>query len=251
MLRRCGPPTLVLVALVLALAGCSGGGDDGEEVASVAAETTTPTSTETSTGRLPANTATEGSVSLVDESWVCRGQVDMELVKVEMRTLDRDAIYLREDCTGRIGRIEIDTWMGDGVKVNAPAPAAHDLVIEGGYIRCHAQGPGGHQDGVQAMGGERITFEEIEINCNSEPNAQFYVSALSPGVPTDVVCEGCFLGPGAASTFFVDVSVRSGARNTVICSGRFHTVRVDEALAVELVFEDNEVLEPDDPRCAG
>jgi hypothetical protein len=191
-----------------------------------------------------------GSVRLVDEEWVCRGRVDVDLVKVEIRTIQRDAIYLREGCSGRIGRIEVDTWTGDGIKVNATEPVVHDLVVEGGYVRCHAQGPGGHQDGIQVMGGERITFSGLEINCSSEPNAQFYVSALAPGMPTDVVCDGCLLGAGAAQTFFVDESVRSGARNTLICPGRFRAVRIDGSLAQELVFEGNQVLPADDERCA-
>ena len=251
MLRRCGPPPAlagVLAALALAAAACSGDGENGSgsgspSVASSAAESTTSDFSRV-------NEEQTGTVRLVDESWVCRGQVDMDLVKVEIRTIDRDAVYLRQECTGRIGRIEIDTWMGDGVKVNAPAPAAHDLVIEGGYIRCHDQGPGGHQDGVQVMGGERISFRGIEIECGSGPNAQFYVSALAPGLPTEVVCEGCFLGSGAASTFFVDRSVRSGARNTLICPGRFHTVRIDETLAEDPVSEGNRILPENDPRCA-
>ena len=173
----------------------------------------------------------------------------MDLVKVEIRTIQRDAVYLREDCTGRIGRIEIDTWQGDGVKVNVPEPAAHDLVVGGGYIRCHAHGPGGHQDGIQVMSGERITFENLEIRCSSDPNAQFYVSALEPGMPTDVVCDGCLLGSGAAQTLFIDESVRSGARDTLVCPGRFRALRIDETLAEEPVLEDVRQLPEDDRRC--
>jgi len=162
-----------------------------------------------------------------NRSWTCRGRVDLDLVKVTMRTTLSDAIYLRDGCRGRIGRIEVTTWTGDGVKINRGSPPAHDLVIGGGYIRCRAHGPGGHQDGVQAMAGDRITFRNVEINCNSRPNAQFYVSALEPGLPRDIVCVNCFLGRGAASTLFVAKSVRSGARNTRICPGRYHTVRIE------------------------
>jgi hypothetical protein len=242
MLRRCGPPAALFLALAALLApGCSSGDDDA-----VQATRSEPVGT----GQVDTTQRT-GSVSLVDEAWVCRGPVDLDLVKVEIRNVEDDAIYLRQGCTGRIGRIEVDTWKGDGVKVNVPPPAAHDLVVEGGYIRCHAQGSGGHQDGIQVMGGERITFQGLEINCSSDPNAQFYVSALAPGMPTDVVCDGCFLGSGAAQTLFVDESVRSGARNTLICPGRFRAFRIDESLAQEPVLEGNEELPADDERCAG
>ena len=100
------------------------------------------------------------------------------------------------------------------------------------------------------MGGERITFKDLEIQCSWDPNAQFYVSALAPGMPTDVVCDGCLLGGGAAQTLFVDESVRSGARNTLICPGRYRTLRIDETLAQEPVLEGNEELPDGDERCS-
>jgi hypothetical protein len=243
MLRRCGPPVALALTLALMLgAGCSSNGND-----EVADEPTTSIPVSTGQG---AETQVSGTVHLVDQPWTCFGRVDLDLVKVKIRNVEDDAIYLRQGCTGRIGRIEVDTWKGDGVKVNVPAPVAHDLVVEGGYIRCHAQGAGGHQDGIQVMGGKRITFQGLEINCNSEPNAQFYVSALAPGMPTDVVCDGCFLGSGAAQTLSIDESVRSGARNTLICPGRFRALRVDESLAQEPVLEGNKELPADDKRCA-
>jgi hypothetical protein len=145
------------------------------------------------------------------------------------------------------------TWQLHGIKINAIEPVAHDLVIEGGYIRCYAHSPAGHQDGVQAMSGVRITFRNLEINCNSNPNGQFYVSRMDrAGVqtPTDVVCENCLLGRGAASTLFIDESVRSGARNTLVCPGRFHDIRI-ESPAQSPLNENNTVLAASDPRCQG
>jgi hypothetical protein len=244
MLRRCGPPAALVLALVVVLAcGCS----SDEDAAAPPTETRAGAA---GTGQVDTTQRT-GSIRLVDQPWICRGNVDLDLVKVEMKTVESDSIYLREGCTGRIGKIEIDTWKGDGLKVNVPPPAAHDLVVEGGYIRCYAQGSGGHQDGIQAMGGERITFENLEINCNSHPNAQFYVSALEPAMPTDIVCDGCFLGSGAAQTLFVEKSVRSGARDTLICPGRYKALRVIESLAQDPVLEGIRELPADDERCSG
>jgi hypothetical protein len=191
-----------------------------------------------------------GSIVLEDQPWTCRGPVNLDLVKVTIRTVLEDAIYLREDCSGYIGRIEVETWTLDGVKVNAPAPAAHDLVIGGGYIRCYDHPPEAHQDGVQIMGGERITFRRLQIECTSEPNAQFFLSGGSGEAPTQVVCERCFLGSGAATTLFVAVSVESGARNTLICPGRFASVRVTPE-ATDAVDVRNTVLAATDPRCTG
>ena len=187
------------------------------------------------------------SIVRVNEPWTCTGPVNLDLVKITMRTAASDGIYLRQNCSGRIGRIEVATWTGDGLKVNAPAPVAHDLVIEGGYIRCYGQ-TRGHQDGIQAMGGQRITFRNLEINCNSNPNAQLFLSASNGGHPTDIVCDGCTLGRGAAQTLFITTSTRSGARNSTICQGRYDAIRIDSP-ANSPVNTNNRVIPATDPRC--
>jgi hypothetical protein len=187
-----------------------------------------------------------GSVVVVDRTWTCEGPVNIPLVRVTMHA-NADAIHLRENCSGRIGRIEVDTWTLDGLKVNAPAPAAHDLVIEGGYIRCHDSTPDAHQDGIQAMGGTRVRFVGLELNCNSGPNAQLFIAAANGGRPTDIVCDGCFLGSGAGSSLFIATSTRSGAVNTLICPGRFSPIRIQGA--TEPVNVSNTVLPASDARC--
>src|SRR5262245_53917313 len=78
-----------------------------------------------------------GKIVVKEQPWVCRGPVEADLVKVTMRTNVQDAIRLDSDCTGRIGRIEVDTWTADGVKVQNHGTVAHDLVIESGYVKCH------------------------------------------------------------------------------------------------------------------
>jgi hypothetical protein len=174
--------------------------------------------------------------------------VNLDLVKITMRSGSDDAIHLRTNCTGRIGRIEIDTWVADGVKVNAPAPAAHDLTVGGGYIRCHEHAGAVHQDGIQVMGGQRLTFRNLEINCNSRPNSMFFVQAARGGMPTDVICDGCFLGSGAASTLRIEESIRSGARNTVACPGRWFDLYFQRGVA-GTINVGNRVLPASDPRC--
>ena len=198
-------------------------------------------------GGAPGGGGGTGSVVLVNQAWTCNGPVNLNLVKVTIRTARTDAIFLRENCTGRIGRIEVQTWVGDGLKVNAPSPAAHDLVIEGGYIRCYGNVLG-HQDGIQAMGGARVTFRNLEVNCNSNPNAQLFISTVNGGRPTDVVCDRCVLGRGAAQTLFIAMGTRSGARNSIICSGRFDAIRIGPG-AVAPVNQGNTVVPASDPRC--
>lgn len=195
----------------------------------------------------PPSPPSGNSIVLENRSWTCRGPVNLDLVRVTMRTGGGDAIYLREGCTGRIGRIEVQTWVADGLKINAPEPAAHDLVIEGGYIRCYDKRAGVHQDGIQAMSGTRITLRNLEVNCNSTPNAQLFINAANGGKPTDIVCDGCTLGKGGAHSLLVMSSTRSGARNTVICEARYHDIRIGNATSP--VNVNNTVVPTSDPRC--
>jgi hypothetical protein len=159
-------------------------------------------------------------VVLTNQAWTCNGPVNLALVKVTMTTNDSDAVRLAPGCTGRIGRIEIDTWKQDGIKVqNQPNPA-HDLVVEGGYVKCHAMTTGAHQDAVQAMGGSRLTFRNMTFDCLG--NSNFFVNRAGSGAtrPTDVVCENCTLGPRSSTTIRVNEATRSGARNSSFCPGR-------------------------------
>ena len=172
-----------------------------------------------------------GTIELKDQTWECRGPVDADLVKVTVSSnaADVDAIVFAENCTGRIGRVEVDTWSGDGIKVQNSAPVPHDLVIESGYVHCHSRTGSYHQDGIQAMGGERITFRNLSVLCGGVGvNAALFIAqgGSDASTPTDVVFEHGVLGPGAAHTILLASAVRSGARSTVICPGRLDTYRV-------------------------
>lgn len=180
--------------------------------------------------------------------WTCNRRVNLDLVKVTMRTRRAHAVYLRPGCTGRIGRVEIRTRTADGITVNRGRgrKPAHDLVIGGGYIRCPRH-VGGHQDGVQVMDGRRITFRNVRIKCGRlhrrDTNSQFYVSGNRPYIPRKVVCVNCLLGTGAASPLFIDLSVDSGARRSRVCRGDFgYAVRITRRLAVRPVHHDLRIL---------
>jgi hypothetical protein len=191
------------------------------------------------------------TVELVDQSWNCRGPVDLDLVRVTMRTAVDDAIHLRPGCSGRIRRVEIETWTADGIKINSERPPSpSDIVIESGYVRCYQRAGDVHQDGVQVMGGERITFKRLEVNCTTAGNAQFFVQAAAGGMPVDVVCERCLLGPGASTTLRIERSLRSGARETLVCRGRHFGIHVTPAAQVPLNFR-NRLLAQNDRRCKG
>jgi hypothetical protein len=190
-----------------------------------------------------------GTVELVDQTWECSEPVNLDLVKVTMQVGQDDAINILPGCTGLIGRIEVDTWTNDGIKVQWSEPQPHDLVVLGGYVNCHSRALLAHQDGIQVMGGQRLIFRDLVVNCTSRPNAQLFISGVNGAVPTDVVCDRCFLGTGAASTLFVAESLRSGARNSTICAGVHFDVRVGND-ARDVVNARNRVLPATHARCA-
>lgn len=201
---------------------------------------------DTGSAEIPADPSK--SEILVDRPFQCVGEVDLDLVRVTMRTPVEDAISLDENCTGRIGRIEVETWTADGIKVQNHGSVAHDLVIESGFVKCHAIAGEYHQDGIQVMGGHRITFRNLRVDCLGNANLFLAEGGQLASTPTDVVCEGCVLGPNSAQTLFYADSIRSGVRGTTICTGRFRAIRV-EPEAQSTIREESEVLPGDHPSC--
>lgn len=193
-----------------------------------------------------ASRAQTGSVNLVDKTWICRGPVDLTSVSV---TFDQnvpdtsttpgghDAVHLGAGCTGHIGTLTVVQYHGDGVKVGG---GAHDLVIDQGSIRCYAHDIGKHQDGIQAMGGTNVQFNRMDIQCDSSNNAAFFVNrgTNSPELPTNVVCNSCFL-QGGGITVRIGNSVDSGVRDSSVVAGHIAPVRIDKAGAVNPVYVGN------------
>jgi hypothetical protein len=165
-----------------------------------------------------------------DHTWVCSSAVDLTSVTVTMTPSAsgsgdaRDAVHLQPGCTGTIGRIDVTTSVADGIKV---AAGVHDLVVGGGKIRCLAKAPVLHQDGIQVLGGERITFKNMNVDCGrpdaSLVNSNLFINmagrATTP--PTDVVCDSCTFGGDAAHTVLVQTSVRSGVLDSTLCRAKY------------------------------
>ncbi len=171
--------------------------------------------------------STAASVSLTNQTWVCKGPVNLDSVTVTMDAGGRrggDAVHLEDGCTGRIGLLTVIQNIADGVKV---AEGAHDLTIGGGSIRCLAKLPVLHQDGIQVMGGARITFKNLTVSCGrpgeSLINSNLFIkmSGRSSTPPTDVVCAGCTFGGGAAHTVNIQASVRSGVIDSTLCEAKW------------------------------
>jgi len=194
--------------------------------------------------------ALTGSVTQVNEPWICHGPVDLTSVSV---TLDasyggsnrgqgnNDAIHLSSGCTGRIGEIHVVQYQGDGVKVGE---GAHDLTVGGGDIRCFARAEQKHQDGIQVMGGQRVTFSGLSVSCPTANNSALFLNqgTASAEVPTDIVCSHCTLA-GGTFTVRITHSIRSGVMDSRLVPGKFGTVRVDESLAVDPVDIRNVIVD--------
>ncbi len=175
------------------------------------------------------------SLTLTDRMWVCTGPVDLDSVTVTMTPnypsrRGGDAVHLENGCTGRIGKLTVTTSIADGVKIG---DGAHDLTIGGGSVRCLAKLPGLHQDGIQAMGGARITLKHLRVDCGRAGerliNSDLFIKkagrSLDP--PTAVVCVDCYLGGEAAHTVSIQESVRSGVRSSTLCSAKYAKLTLD------------------------
>ncbi len=184
-------------------------------------------------------------VILTNASWECDGPVDLDLVKVT--SPPGDAIVLGSGCSGRIGRIEVDTWTQDGVKVQNQQNPARNVVIGGGYVKCHAMAAGAHQDAVQAMGGSNIRFNGVSFDCLG--NSNFFIAQGGSGAstPTDVVCSGCFFGRESGQSVFLATSLRASVIDSTVCHGRFDAFRYSGA--IDSVVSGNTELAHNDPRC--
>lgn len=193
------------------------------------------------------------TVVQTDHTWVCSGAVDLDSVTVTMTPSvggsrqGWDAVHLQPGCTGTIGRIDVTTSVADGIKV---AAGVHDLVVGGGTIRCLAKAPVLHQDGIQVLGGERITFKNMHVDCGrpaeSLINSNMFINmagrATTP--PTDVVCDGCTFGGGAAHTVSIQNSIRSGVENSTLCRAKYPnlTLTIGSA-AIDPVNIDNKLMD--------
>jgi hypothetical protein len=68
-------------------------------------------------------------------------------------------------------------------------------------------------------------------------------------VPTDFVCDRCVLGPQSGQTVIYGPSLRSGARRTTVCTGRFRAITY-ESNAESVVDVSNKVLPHDHRSCS-
>ena len=137
----------------------------------------------------------------------------------------RDGIHLDTGCTGHIAQIVVKTAVGDGLKVGG----AQNVVIDQGSITCSAKGAILHQDGIQAMNGSNVTFNNITVNCPTGSNAGFFVKwgQQDGTTPPDSIIfnGGKIFGTQSSTASVTDAQTNSGVTNSILCPSRYYTYR--------------------------
>jgi hypothetical protein len=150
--------------------------------------------------------------------WVCNTAVDLDSVTVNVDVSPGpDALQLKAGCTGRIGKVTINTVAGDGIKVSGNGGPS-DLIVGPGTVTCTAREPVKHQDGIQVLAAKNLTFVGITTRCTTANNAQFFLNATDPAAIQDVLCVACSFHPGPSyHDVTIGVSTRSGVVGSVVC----------------------------------
>jgi hypothetical protein len=152
-------------------------------------------------------------ILILHTTWNCRGPVALDLLKVVLHDVRKDAVHLGPGCTGTIRRLEIEGDGaslgpgGDGVKIHA---GAHDLQVLGGYIDCGRRRPKKHQDAIQAMGGRNVVFHGISSRGCANSFMFVNTGRGHRAIPDTIRCESCRASTNNYS-IFVGSSIASGA----------------------------------------
>lgn len=199
-------------------------------VSSVHASAPDPSDGQCTTGKSPRGHVL---VRCLNKTYHCKGEAHgLQInVKIDSPATKLDGVHLDDGCTGSL-RVRIETNSGDGVKVHN---GAHDLTVYMGKpgtgkpgqgskvgIKCTGKSGAVHQDGVQAMGGDHVTFDSPNVDCPTGNNGGLFVNggAGGRGTPTAIVFVGGFSYEGNASIHIGDASDSSGARGVIMKTNR-------------------------------
>jgi hypothetical protein len=214
----------VVVAIGIAIGVAIGRNSSSEGVKGVTTTVVNKPPTKTTKGHKPrrdrgGHKNLSGTYTSHNETFKCRGKVapGTTVNVVIDNGSHTDGVHIDDGCTGGPLIVHIRTNGADGVKVHK---GAHDLVVKGG-VRCAGKHGSVHQDGVQAMGGMRITFEGFNVHCPTGNNGGFWVNAgrNKRSIPTDIICDHCDLFERNAALHVGPNSIRSGARNSRLHHG--------------------------------
>jgi hypothetical protein len=169
-----------------------------------------------------------GSVNLTDQTFLCYGPLKLKSLQV---TIDANspvkaAVKFEKGCTGSVGNLVVHQALDDGVDVGG----ATNLTVNGGLITCTGHVPGAHQDGIQVMSGNHITFSNMTVQCTTSTNSGFYVNSVTTGdLPTNVLFTHGTIDPAGSSTAFVNQAKNSGVEDSTLYPSRYFTYRKSPA----------------------
>ena len=215
---------------------------------------TTTTTTEPDPPPPPPPPPPSGGETIIQNGqYVCRGQVNIDLLRITMNSPSSDGLVLAAGCTGTIRWLELSGPMADGIKVqNASANAARNVDILGGFVWCGPAASGVHQDGIQAMGGSDIHLYRVAFDCLGGGGGNYFPARGGSGAttPTRIQCHGCAFGPQHPNNVQIQTSVSSGIEGSLVCrpsSGR--NPIVIGSTAQDPLDRDNVIAPIGDPRC--
>src|SRR5438874_979604 len=169
-----------------------------------------------------------GSITLTDRAFICRGSLALKslTVTIDASSPTRLAVQLGQGCTGSIGTLTVHQYLGDGVDV----AGASNLKVNGGTITCSGRSPGFHQDGIQAMNGNHVTFTNMTVDCATSSNSGFYVNAIAANnLPSYILFTHGTIDPAGSSTAFVNKAIGSGVEYSTLYPSRYYTYRKSPA----------------------
>lgn len=128
--------------------------------------------------------------------------IDYDLVKVRIPTSGGpNGVTIQGGASGRIGRLEVDTWADlDGIRIGTSADSGQ-CVVESGYLKHHDKQPLAHQDGIQSRGGANKIFRNLVII--SSPLIGGTQGMFCSGTQQNIVVEDSIIGPHWTQTVHI------------------------------------------------
>lgn len=168
--------------------------------------------------------ASQPDIVRVGTGYRCENQtLDVDLLRVY--NPGGNGVELAGGCGGHVGRMVIDTWTADGLRVGPARGGGPTLTIDRLDITCHGRDSTVHQDGIQAFG-DNVTIHNATIDCGSSNNGAVYLSCLNGNATQNFKMDHSLLRT-ANSTLNVE-SCTGGSGNTFtdgfVCEGRSRTI---------------------------
>jgi hypothetical protein len=127
---------------------------------------------------------------------------EVKLEKVVIRyPAGGDAFVLAEGAKGFCKYLDLVTKMADGIKVQNSGPRfARDFEVRGGRLVAEGRNPPDvHQDGIQVMGGHRLSFFNLDIVGFAVQGIFVNTAGGGASTPTDILFSGCRVARSGAT----------------------------------------------------